>query len=388
MIPEISDEAFLKTLKVLYVEDEPDAREEICSFLRRRVGALAVATQGKEGLAEFQAMTPDLIVTDIQMPLMDGLALAKAIRDLVPSMPIIVTTAFEQTDYLMRAIELGIDHYVLKPVQAARLESALLSVARRLQAQEQLEQKRLLEVEVLRLRHQASISLLLGGIAHDYNNLLQGILASQEFARARSEPGSPIRQILDLASEASDQVRLLSRRLISLANPLYQVNRVGSIEGLLRSTVESVLAGSRIQPEFDLRAEDPVLRYDEGGLRQALSNLLANAKEAMPDGGLLHISTRIRLLPDQDGPGLPPGRYLHLSLRDSGKGISPEDLPMIFKPYFTTKVRGHQRGTGLGLAVCEAIVQAHGGSIDAESSPGGGSTFHVLLPLAPLVESV
>jgi signal transduction histidine kinase len=80
-------------------------------------------------------------------------------------------------------------------------------------------------------------------------------------------------------------------------------------------------------------------------------------------------------------PGLPQGRYLHLLFQDTGRGIAPEDLPLVFEPYFTTKTRGSDRGTGLGLALCEAIIRSHRGAIQAESRPGEGAAFQLYLPV-------
>ena len=376
------DADFLRTLTVLYVEDDADAGEEINAFLRRRVGKLVTAAQGAEGLAAFRSVNPDLIVTDIQMPVMDGLTMAQEIRKANPMVPIIVTTAFEQADYLMRALDIGIDHFILKPVRAIRLEYAMLQCSHRLLAEEQMRQKQGLEAEVQRMRHQAAINTLLGGIGHDYNNLLQAILANRDLALISAKPGSQVHRVLESGQKAGDQARQLSRRLLSLVNPTEQAQQVGPIEGLLRSTIDSELAGAPIAVEFDFQGGDPPVRHDETTLRQALVHLVANAREAMPRGGSLWITTRLEDLPGLEKSGLPQGRYLHLSIRDTGKGIAPEALPMIFEPYFTTKERSTQRGTGLGLALCEAIIRAHGGSIRAESQPGGGSTFHIHLPTA------
>jgi signal transduction histidine kinase len=376
------DAEFLKTLTVLYVEDDPGAGEEVSAFLRRRVRQLATATQGAEGLAAFQAAPVDLVITDIQMPVMDGLTMAQEIRKTAPAVPIIVTTAFEQTDYLARSLEIGIDHYVMKPVRATRLEYAMLQCAHRLLAEEQMRQKQELEAEVQRVRHQATISTLLGGIGHDYNNLLQAILSSQDLALLCAEPGSKVHRILAASTQAGDQTRQLSRRLLALVNPADLVLQVGPIEHLLRDTVLAELAESPITAEFDFQGGDLPLRHDEPTLRQALVQLVLNAKEAMPRGGVLQVSTRSEESPDPEQAGLSQGRYLHVSIRDTGKGIAPEDLPVVFEPYFTTRERDSQRGTGLGLALCEATIRAHGGSIRADSTLGQGSIFHVLLPLA------
>ena len=132
MIGDTPDSVFLKARTVLFVEDDPGALASTSEFLERRVGALHTATHGEEGLEAFRNHGADIVVTDIQMPGMDGLTMARHIRQLDPEAQIVVTTAFEQTDYLTRAIDIGIDQYVLKPILGARLEFSLLTCARRL----------------------------------------------------------------------------------------------------------------------------------------------------------------------------------------------------------------------------------------------------------------
>lgn len=129
---------FLSTLTILYVEDDPDAREQLIRFLQHRVGALITAENGAAGLETFVSRRPHIVITDIQMPEMDGLTMAHEIRKLDVAVPIIVVTAFEQTDYLLRSIEIGMDKYVAKPVNPDRLLAALLECANRLAAEKQL----------------------------------------------------------------------------------------------------------------------------------------------------------------------------------------------------------------------------------------------------------
>lgn len=377
-----TDAAYLKTLTVLYVEDDAAAREEIGIFLRRRVGALVVATDGVEGLAAFKARSPQIVVTDIQMPHMDGLAMAREIRDLSPSIPILVTTAFEQTDFLMRAIGIGVDQYVLKPIQGYALEEALLKAAHRLLGDEQLRQRQRLEAEAARMRHHAALSVLMEGIAHDYNNLLQAILTAVSLAKVKLEPGSESHRLLEHGESFTEQANLLGRRLMMLANPSHQADRTGPVEGLVRKAVQEALAGSSITPDFRFEPAAAPVRYSEANLSRAIGNLAQNAREALPTGGTFQVVAEVRDLEGRVGSGLRAGSYLHLQFHDSGMGIPSESLPMIFEPYFTTKERGNQKGTGLGLALCDAIVRAHGGSICAESNPGEGATFHMYLPVA------
>jgi DNA-binding NarL/FixJ family response regulator len=132
MMDDSPDSTYLKGLTVLYVEDEPETLAQATRFIGRRVGRVLPAANGEEGLAAFRFHRPQMVVTDIRMPGMDGLAMAQTIRELDPSVAVIIITAFEQTEYLEQAIRAGVDQYVVKPVQAERLEFALLSCAHRL----------------------------------------------------------------------------------------------------------------------------------------------------------------------------------------------------------------------------------------------------------------
>jgi len=121
----MTDAEFLRSLTVLYVEDDDEVREQLAQFLRRRVSQLLIATNGQEGLATYREEKPDLIITDILMPVMDGLSMAEQIRENDKTTPIVVTTAFERQDYLIRSIDVGIDKYVVKPVRTDQLLAAL-----------------------------------------------------------------------------------------------------------------------------------------------------------------------------------------------------------------------------------------------------------------------
>ncbi|MEI7817909.1 MAG: response regulator, partial [Desulfuromonadales bacterium] len=154
MIVRNQDQNFLKALTVLYVEDEPETREQFSAFLRRPVGTLITAVNGAEGLEAFVRHAPDIVVTDILMPYMDGLDMAGEIRKIAPAVPIIVVTAFENTEYLMRAIEIGVDKYVVKPVVSNLLLERLLECAHRLRAEEQLELVHQHEIQEMAAKHQ------------------------------------------------------------------------------------------------------------------------------------------------------------------------------------------------------------------------------------------
>lgn len=148
------DQKYLRTLTVLYVEDDADTRESFAAFLRRPVGTLIAVANGAEGYDAFLKHSPDIVITDILMPVMDGLTMAAKIREVNQTVPIIVVTAFEQSDYLLRAVDIGIDRYVTKPVDSELLLQALLKIAHILRAEEQLNLKKLWEIRETQIDNQ------------------------------------------------------------------------------------------------------------------------------------------------------------------------------------------------------------------------------------------
>jgi signal transduction histidine kinase len=135
-----------------------------------------------------------------------------------------------------------------------------------------------------------------------------------------------------------------------------------------------------VRPEFDLQGEAAKVQYNAVNIAQVIRHLTDNAREAMPRGGTLKVSTEVCHSPNCDKPQQSSDSFLRVCFRDNGLGITIDNLSRIFEPYFSTKERGQQRGMGLGLALCEAIIRAHGGSISVESAQGQGAAFVIHLP--------
>ena len=376
------DQNFLKTLTVLYVEDDTDTREQFSEFLRRPVGTLITAANGVEGLEAFKMNAPDIVVTDILMPQMDGLTMAHEIRGIDPAVPIVVITAFEQTDYLMRAINIGVDKYVTKPVNSYLLFECLLECAHRLRAEEQLELLNERKIQDLAMKHHKIVSVLAGGMAHDYNNLLQAILGYASLAKMKLDPQCESSTHLEHVEHCFTEARELGQMLLILGEDNSEHMQCRSLMPLVQHTIQATILGALVTLDLDLDDDAPAIKFMEHQMHLVFSSLATNALEAMPSGGLLHLSGRTVTLTEHDSLPLVPGVYLHISLTDTGAGIAEEVLPKIFDPYFSTKQRCSQRGMGLSLALCHTIVMKHGGIITAESAPGMGATFHVWLPVA------
>jgi len=382
VIPGLEQADFLKDLSALYVEDDGPTRNQVGPWLQRRVSSLECAASGPAGLDAFRDRPARIVVTDICMPTMDGLTMAAEIRRLDPAVAIIVTTAFEQTDYLARSIELGVDRYVMKPIRFDQLEAALWHCANKVVAQDVLRQRAWFEAEALRVRHQESVRILTGGLAHDFNNLLQAILASFSLIRQQAIPNSAIGQNVLLGETAATTARTLVRRLASLSVPSETLDHVGSIDPLLRRAVASQLDGSGLRVVFAFGDGGTLIECNQTSLLQVLGHLAANAREAMPNGGTLTVATERCTSSGEDGRHLAPGGFLHITFSDTGHGIPAANLPLLFEPYFSTKERGPQKGMGLGLALCDTLVHRHGGTLSVDSVEGEGATFHLYLPVA------
>jgi two-component system cell cycle sensor histidine kinase/response regulator CckA len=237
-----------------------------------------------------------------------------------------------------------------------------------------------LEEQLRQAQKMESLGRLAGGMAHDFNNLMTAVLGHASFAatslpeehEARAEL-EEIRKAALRASELTRQLLAFARRQL-VAPRVVDVNELMvSLDGLLRR-----LIGEDVELSSFLAGEPLCARIDPSQLEQVLVNLAVNARDAMPSGGRLVLVTAEASLPDERHPALPAGRYVRVSVSDTGHGIAPELFDHLFEPFFTTKEWG--RGTGLGLATCYGIVRQCGGHIEVESAPGAGARFDVYLP--------
>ena len=268
-----------------------------------------------------------------------------------------------------------------KPPVEVRIEAAVAASGRECRAvlTDITEHKRA-EEDRLILNKLESTGILAGGIAHDFNNLLTVILLNLELAQTLIPPGEELAHRLEEAKKAALTARGLTQQLITFAKGGAPVRKPTRLSGVIQESVRPALSGSRVRCEFSLAEDLWLAEVDAGQIGQVIRNLVLNAREAMPEGGVVSVRAENVVLGSHENPSLPPGDYVRVSIADQGGGIAKEVLPKIFDPYFSTKQRGDQKGMGLGLTICHTVIQKHGGAIAVESELGVGTTFHLHLP--------
>ena len=243
------------------------------------------------------------------------------------------------------------------------------------------EMKRLCE-EVNRISNLESIGLLSGGLAHDFNNVLNIIYGNITFAKMLAGGNAAVIDPLTDAEEACERAKELGIRLQSLSSRNAPVQELLLLPDLIAQVAGNLFKGTNILHTITVADDLYPVEGDPRQIRQVLENLLTNAKEAMSAGGSVTIHIANYLSDGKSGLPLNADHYVCILLADEGRGIAAEKLPKIFDPYYSTKDTYSQKGLGLGLTTCHAILQRHNGHISVESTTGIGTTVTMYLPAA------
>ena len=234
--------------------------------------------------------------------------------------------------------------------------------------------------ELIQQNKLESLEKFADGVAKDFDGLLSAILRNVFLAKISAVDEDKITEDgLAVAERAGLQAKELAHRLSVFAQGGYPVRKLENLEPLLRETAQNVFIGSNITCNISIACDLWPCEVDAAQIRQVTENVLINAKEAMPDGGIVELiaentttGTNIRSLVGQ-------GSYVRIIIKDQGTGIPRENLSRIFDPYFTTKKKKERGGIGLGLAICDSIIKYHKGLISVESVVNSGTTFSIYL---------
>jgi signal transduction histidine kinase len=371
--------------RILFVDDDPNLLEACERVLRKRF-QIDARVGPAAGLAAIEREGPyAVVVSDMRMPEMDGVQFLAQVKARVPDTVRMMLTAFPDMQTAVEAVNQGhIFRFLTKPCTSEHLTTAL---------EAGLEQHRLVksrrEMLELQLRHAQKMELVgqcAAGVAHDLNNIL-GIIQACAWRASKPETDpAALAQFLEHIQEAAQNATQLTRQLVSFSRRQERV-QFGPVDVSRLLQELTPLLRHLLPKGITVRCEAPAglerVHGDAHMLGQVVMNLALNARDAMPKGGELRVQAELRVVTAHHPtrhPDLRLGRFVCLSVRDTGSGMDTVIRRRIFEPFFTTKAEG--QGTGLGLAVVTDVVKQHHGWVEVSSQAGQGATFDVYLPVA------
>jgi PAS domain S-box-containing protein len=375
--------------RLLVAEDNPDMRDYIATVLRDEF-AVELAADGAEALRAALARRPDVVVSDIMMPEMDGYELVTRLKQdpALRDVPVVVLSAKASRDETVRGLEVGADDYLPKPFAPAELLARVRAalrlhrIHREVAAQKSELERALRELEeaqdqLVQSSKLAAVGTLVAGLSHELNNPVAVILMSAQLLLRRDALDPLVRRTLERIDRHAQRCAALVGTLLSYSRRRPEVAERCELAQILTWLIDLVRPEAQ-QRGIRLHAEVapdglPALVVNRPGLESALLNIVGNALDATGRGGTVTLRARAAARGAVDGA--------EITVRDDGEGIAPHALPRVFEPFYTTKAPG--KGTGLGLSMTHKFVQAHGGTIDLDSAPGRGTTVEIWLPLTP-----
>jgi len=289
--------------------------------------------------------------------------------------------AYEATEFFPQ-LKVGTNGRWVR-ITAAAMRDSRGRISGAIETLEDITDRQLAEEELIKMKKLESLGIFASGIAQDFDGLLSAILRNIFLAKISvDEEDKILEEGLAIAEKAGLQAKELAHKLITFAKGGYPSRKPEAIDGLLLDAVEASRKQTNIEYCVSVPPDLWTVTVDVKQIRQVFENIIQNSIDAMPEGGCFELVAENIDIGDELPP-LTRGKYVSVSIKDSGAGISEEDLSRIFDPYFTTKRSGGRRGTGLGLAVSHSILKNHHGLIRVASEEGAGATFHIYLPVDP-----
>lgn len=236
--------------------------------------------------------------------------------------------------------------------------------------------RKMIEAQLQQTQKMDAIGTLAGGIAHDFNNVLGVITGNITYALSLLNREEELFKVLSEIKKGAAQAQKLTQQLLTFAKGGAPIKKVTDLNPLIHESSQFVTRGSKSKCTYDLSPDLWPADVDEGQISQVIHNLVINSNQAMPDGGIIAIETKNKVIHGDETLSLHEGLYILITVKDQGTGIPKEHIEKIFDPFFTTK----QKGSGLGLATSYSIIKKHGGDIAVHSEPGSGTTVRVYLP--------
>ncbi len=369
-----------KPLRVLIVEDSEDDALFLAQELKHGDFDLTLErVETPEAMnAALDHQTWDLVISDYAMPHFSVLSALNLLRERGLDLPFIIVSGQIIEDVAVAAMRAGAHDYIMK----GNLTRLVPAVERELREAEVRRERRRAEEQLRQAQKMEAIGKLAGGIAHDFNNLLTSILSYGQLSLSQISEDNPLRKNIEEMVKAGERAATLTRQILAFSRRQIVEPRVLDLNTIVTDmdNMLSRLIGEDIELVTVMGPELGHVKTDPGQIQQIIMNLVVNAQDAMPQGGRLTIETanvnldEISICTNED---VVPGRYVKLSVSDTGEGMNSEVISQIFEPFFTTKEQG--KGTGLGLSTVYGIVKQNNGHICVESKIGHGTTFEIFL---------
>jgi len=374
-------------MKILHLEDNPiDAELARETFLDEWPDCeIKVVDNRRDFVAEFPN-GPDLIISDFNLVDFTGLEALSLARQLLPDVPFIFLSGTIGEDRAIDALRGGANDYIIKD----RPKRLVPAAQRALQDARLRRERHETEEQMRRVQRMENIGMLAAGIAHDFNNVLAPMLMGVPLLRS-STTSEGDERILSSIERSAERGAGLVRQILGFGRGITGEPQLIQAKHMVRELVDVMnqTFPKSIRIEIDISSDLWPLKVNPTQLHQVLLNLCVNARDAMPDGGVLRLCASNRQLDDMSASAIQEikaGPYLLFEVSDSGSGIPPAVVARIWEPFFTTKAPG--KGTGLGLATVKGIIIEHHGSITVQTKMGHGTTFQIYLPAQPDDESV
>ena len=373
--------------KLLLVDDEQDIREVTSLVIKDQGFEVHTAQDGAVGFEMVESVSPQIVVTDVKMPKMGGIELLRKVKERFEDIEVIVITAFGEMNLAIEALQLDASDFINKPIDDAALKLALSRAKERYLSRQHLkeytrflEQKNLDQARILHRDKLISLGRLSASVVHEINNPISGILNYAHLMNRMIKKSGGTGMDMEKFSRYLDIIESESSRISEIVSSLLTFSRKSKltfaeidVKTLLEKSAllcRHKVELSSIELSMEIEPDLKPIHGDFNQIQQSIINLVFNAVDAIGTGGKIAISAMNKTEEGQ----------VWIVVRDNGKGIEPEELNRIFEPFYTTKDEGY--GVGLGLSIIFGIMERHGGSIEADSEPGRGTSFTLRFPAA------
>ena len=352
-----------KVEKILFVEDEKNIQTELEEYLQQHCYQLLLADDGFQGLELYREHQPDIVISDIRMPLMNGIEMCKEIRKINTKVPVVFTTAFSDVQFFQQAIELQVAGYILKPIDLDQLDQKLSDVIDQVLLGYELRDKENMLLQSAKL---ASMGEMIGNIAHQWKQPLSVISIDVNNIKMDCELGDvEVTRLQKYADHIGEQVSYLAKTIDDFRGFFKPTNTSATYN--VKEFIDKCIV--LVKASFDENTIKAIQEIDDNinsygdpyQLTQALINILNNAKDALKQAEGLRKKLVFIVTASADD-----NNNLVITIKDNAGGIPSSALPHVFEPYFTTKE--HLGGSGLGLYISHTIITRNlKGSIRAEN---------------------